>query len=67
MIAHGKQSGYRRFTLVCRETKTQTASSTSVTCTRQWHLGGSVTGTAHAAAAIYLDREGLLPLGDGLC
>jgi trans-2,3-dihydro-3-hydroxyanthranilate isomerase len=64
MVAYGKQSGYRRFTLVCRETENPD---------RFVHLRhfapangipeDPVTGTAHAAAAIYLDREGLLPPG----
>ena len=65
MIAHGKQSGYRRFTLVCRETK----NPNSFVHLRHFAPANGipedpVTGTAHAAAAIYLDREGLLPLGD---
>jgi trans-2,3-dihydro-3-hydroxyanthranilate isomerase len=65
MIAYGKQSGYRRFTLVCRETESPD---------RFVHLHhfapangipeDPVTGTAHGVAAIYLDREGLLPPGE---
>jgi trans-2,3-dihydro-3-hydroxyanthranilate isomerase len=65
MIAHGKQSGYRRFTLVCRDTN----NPHSFVHLRHFAPANGipedpVTGTAHAAAAIYLDREGLLPLGD---
>jgi len=67
MIAYGKQSGYRRFTLVCRETE----SPDSFAHVRHFApangiLEDPVTGTAHAVAAIYLDWEGLLPPGERL-
>jgi trans-2,3-dihydro-3-hydroxyanthranilate isomerase len=67
MIAYGRDHGYRRFTLVCRET---------VDPRRFVHLRhfapangipeDPVTGTAHAAVAVYLDREGVLPPGERL-
>lgn len=62
MIAFGKQGGYRRFTLICRETN----DPRHVVHLRNFApakgiLEGPVTGTAHAVAAAYLDREGLLP------
>jgi trans-2,3-dihydro-3-hydroxyanthranilate isomerase len=65
MIAYGKQRGYRRFTLVCRETE----SPVSFVHLRHFAPANGipedpVTGTAHGVAAIYLDREGLLPLGE---
>jgi PhzF family phenazine biosynthesis protein len=64
MVAYGKQRGYRRFTLVCRETE----NPGSFVHLRHFAPANGipedpVTGTAHAAAAIYLDREGLLPSG----
>ena len=65
MIAYGKQRGYRRFTLVCRETENP------VSFVHLRHFAPAngipedpVTGTAHGVAAIYLDREGLLPPGE---
>ena len=65
MIAYGKQRGYRRFTLVCRETE----NPDSFVHLRHFAPANgipedSVTGTAHGVAAIYLDREGLLPAGE---
>ncbi len=65
MMAYGKQRGYRRFTLVCRETE----NPDSFVHLRHFAPANGipedpVTGTAHAAAAIYLDREGLLPPGE---
>jgi trans-2,3-dihydro-3-hydroxyanthranilate isomerase len=65
MIAYGNQYGYRRFTLVCRETQDPNC------FVHLRHFAPAngipedpVTGTAHAAAAIYLDREGLLSPGE---
>jgi PhzF family phenazine biosynthesis protein len=65
MIAYGKQRGYRRFTLVCRETE----NPDSFVHLRHFAPANGipedpVTGTAHGVAAIYLDREGLLPPGE---
>ena len=65
MIAYGKQSGYRRFTLVCHETE----DPDSFVHLRHFAPANGipedpVTGTAHAVAAIYLDREGFLPPGE---
>jgi trans-2,3-dihydro-3-hydroxyanthranilate isomerase len=65
MIAYGKQHGYRRFTLVCRETE----SPDCFVHLRHFAPANGipedpVTGTAHGVAAIYLDREGLLPPGE---
>jgi PhzF family phenazine biosynthesis protein len=65
MVEYGKQRGYRRFTLVCRETE----DPSSFAHLRHFAPANGipedpVTGTAHAAAAIYLDREGLLPSGE---
>jgi PhzF family phenazine biosynthesis protein len=67
MVAYGKPRGYQRFTLVCRETENPN---------RFAHLRhfapangipeDPVTGTAHAAAAIYLDREDLLAPGESV-
>jgi trans-2,3-dihydro-3-hydroxyanthranilate isomerase len=67
MITYGKQSGYRRFTLVCRETE----DPDNFVHLRHFAPANGipedpVTGTAHAVAAIYLDREGLLPPGERL-
>ena len=62
MCRYGKRAGYTRFTLVCQETQDPT---------RKTHLRhfapangvpeDPVTGTAHAAIAVYLDHVGLLP------
>jgi PhzF family phenazine biosynthesis protein len=65
MIAYGKQRGYRRFTLVCRETE----NPDNFVHLRHFAPANGipedpVTGTAHGVAAIYLDREGLLPPGE---
>jgi trans-2,3-dihydro-3-hydroxyanthranilate isomerase len=67
MIAYGKDHGYRRFTLVCRETE----DPRRFVHVRHFAPANGipedpVTGTAHAAAAVYLDREGLLPPGERL-
>jgi trans-2,3-dihydro-3-hydroxyanthranilate isomerase len=64
MIAYGKQRGYRRYTLVCR----QTVDPRHFVHLRHFAPANGipedpVTGTAHAVAAVYLDREGLLPRG----
>ena len=65
MIAYGKQRGYRRFTLVCRETE----HPDSFVHLRHFAPANGipedpVTGTAHGVAAVYLDRQGLLPPGE---
>jgi trans-2,3-dihydro-3-hydroxyanthranilate isomerase len=65
MVAYGKQTDYRRFTLVCRETENRD----SFVHLRHFAPANGipedpVTGTAHAVAAIYLDREGFLPPGE---
>ncbi len=65
MVAFGAQRGYRRFTLVCRET-TDPAHFAHL---RHFAPANGipedpVTGTAHAVAAAYLDRQGLLPAGE---
>ena len=65
MIAYGQDRGYRRFTLVCRET----ADPRHFVHLRHFAPANGipedpVTGTAHAAAAVYLERGGLLPLGE---
>jgi PhzF family phenazine biosynthesis protein len=65
MIAYGKQRGYRRFTIVCRETE----NPDSFVHLRHFAPANGipedpVTGTAHGVAAVYLDREGLLPPGE---
>lgn len=67
MIAYGGDHGYRRFTLVCRET----ADPRHFVHLRHFAPANGisedpVTGTAHAAVAVYLDREGLLPPGERL-
>jgi PhzF family phenazine biosynthesis protein len=65
MIAYGESQGYRRFTLVCRETEDPQC------FVHLRHFAPAngipedpVTGTAHAVAAVYLDRHGLLPSGE---
>jgi PhzF family phenazine biosynthesis protein len=65
MVAFGSEQGYRRFTLVCRETKDPALFA------HLRHFAPAngipedpVTGTAHAVAAVYLDQQGLLPAGD---
>jgi PhzF family phenazine biosynthesis protein len=65
MIAYGARSGDRRFTLVCRET----ADPAHFAHLRHFAPANGipedpVTGTAHAVAAAYLDRQGLLPAGE---
>jgi trans-2,3-dihydro-3-hydroxyanthranilate isomerase len=65
MIAYGRDHGYRRFTLVCQETE----DPRHFVHLRHFAPANGipedpVTGTAHAAVAVYLDREGLLPLGE---
>ena len=65
MVAYGTPRGYRRFTLVCRETE----NPDSFVHLRHFAPANGipedpVTGTAHAAAASYLDREGLLATGE---
>jgi PhzF family phenazine biosynthesis protein len=67
MIAYGREHGYRRFTLVCRET----VDPRHFVHLRHFAPANGipedpVTGTAHAAAAVYLDREGVLPPGERL-
>src|SRR5215211_148282 len=67
MIAFGRDHGYRRFTLVCRETE----DPRHFVHLRHFAPANGipedpVTGTAHAAVAVYLDREGLLPPGERL-
>jgi trans-2,3-dihydro-3-hydroxyanthranilate isomerase len=67
MIAYGRDHGYRRFTLVCRET----VDPRHFVHLRHFAPANGipedpVTGTAHAAIAVYLDREGLLPPGERL-
>jgi PhzF family phenazine biosynthesis protein len=65
MVAFGERRGYRRFTLVCRETHDPACFA------HLRHFAPAngipedpVTGTAHAVAAVYLDGQGALPLGD---
>jgi trans-2,3-dihydro-3-hydroxyanthranilate isomerase len=65
MVAYGEQTGYRRFTLLCRETE----DPASFVHLRHFAPANGipedpVTGTAHAVAAVYLDRQGLLPGGE---
>lgn len=65
MIAFGAERGYRRFTLVCRETE----DPAHFVHIRHFAPANGipedpVTGTAHAVAAVYLDRQGLLPAGE---
>jgi PhzF family phenazine biosynthesis protein len=67
MIAYGRDHGYRRFTLVCRET----VDPRHFVHLRHFAPANGipedpVTGTAHAAVAVYLDREGVLPPGERL-
>jgi trans-2,3-dihydro-3-hydroxyanthranilate isomerase len=67
MIAYGGEHGYRRFTLVCR----QTVDPRHFVHLRHFAPANGipedpVTGTAHAAVAVYLDREDLLPPGERL-
>ncbi len=65
MLDYGLPRGYRRFTLVCRETEhpdhfahlRHFAPANGI-------AEDPVTGTAHAVAAIYLDRQGLVPGGE---
>jgi PhzF family phenazine biosynthesis protein len=65
MIDYGLPRGYRRFTLVCRETEhpdhfahlRHFAPANGI-------AEDPVTGTAHAVAAIYFDRQGLAPGGE---
>ena len=65
MVAFGAERGYRRFTLVCRETE----DAAHFAHLRHFAPANGipedpVTGTAHAVAAVYLDRQGLLPAGE---
>jgi trans-2,3-dihydro-3-hydroxyanthranilate isomerase len=65
LVAFGAARGYRRFTLVCRETE----DPAHFAHLRHFAPANGipedpVTGTAHAVAAVYLDRQGLLPSGD---
>jgi PhzF family phenazine biosynthesis protein len=65
MIGYGKAHGYRRFTLVCRES----ADPGHFVHLRHFAPANGipedpVTGTAHGVAAVYFDREGLLPPGN---
>ena len=65
MVAFGAERGYRRFTLVCRETE----DPAHFAHLRHFAPANGipedpVTGTAHAVAAVYLDRQGLLPAGE---
>ena len=67
MIAYGRDYGYRRFTLVCQETQ----DPRHFAHLRHFAPANGipedpVTGTAHAAVAVYLDHEGLLPPGEWL-
>lgn len=67
MVAYGGDRGYRRFTLVCRET----VDPRHFVHLRHFAPANGipedpVTGTAHAAAAVCLDRQGLLPPGERL-
>jgi trans-2,3-dihydro-3-hydroxyanthranilate isomerase len=65
MVSYGARHGYRRFTLVCTETEDP------VSFVHLRHFAPAngipedpVTGTAHAVAAIYCERLGLLPAGE---
>lgn len=65
MIAYGQRTSYRRFTLVCRETRDPRC----LVHLRHFAPANGipedpVTGTAHGAVASYLDQHGLLPAGD---
>jgi PhzF family phenazine biosynthesis protein len=65
MIDYGLPRGYRRFTLVCRET----VHPDHFAHLRHFAPANGipedpVTGTAHAVAAVYLDRQGLVPGGE---
>ncbi len=65
MVAYGREQGYRRFTLLCRET----ADPRHFVHLRHFAPANGipedpVTGTAHAAAAAYFARERLLPPGE---
>jgi trans-2,3-dihydro-3-hydroxyanthranilate isomerase len=67
MIDYGLPRGYRRFTLVCRETE----HPNHFAHLRHFAPANGipedpVTGTAHAVAAVYLDQQGLLPEGERL-
>lgn len=63
MVRYGLGTGYRRFTLLCRETLDP---STLVHVRHFAPANGipedPVTGTAHAAIAVYLDQQGVLPV-----
>ncbi len=66
MIDYGLPRGYRRFTLVCRETvQPDHFAHLRHFAPANGILEDPVTGTAHAVAAVYLDQNGLLPAGDG--
>jgi trans-2,3-dihydro-3-hydroxyanthranilate isomerase len=65
MIDYGLPRGYRRFTLVCRETE----HPDHFVHLRHFAPANGipedpVTGTAHAVAAVYLDWQGLVPGGE---
>jgi PhzF family phenazine biosynthesis protein len=65
MVAYGAASGYRRYTLVCR----QTLDPHAAVHLRHFAPANGipedpVTGTAHAVIAAYLDQQGLLPQGE---
>jgi PhzF family phenazine biosynthesis protein len=65
MVAFGAERGYRRFTLVCRETE----HPAHFAHLRHFAPANGipedpVTGTAHAVAAVYLDQQRLLPSGE---
>ena len=65
MIAYGKQHGYRRFTLISHETE----NPDNFVHLRHFAPANGipedpVAGTAHAVAAVYLDREELMPPGE---
>lgn len=64
MVEYGAAQGYRRFTLLCRET----ANPECFVHLRHFAPANGipedpVTGTAHAVIAVYLDQQGLLPSG----
>jgi PhzF family phenazine biosynthesis protein len=67
MVGYGAVYGYRRFTLVCRET---TDPRHFVHLRHFAPANGipedPVTGTAHAVVAVYLDLQGLLPPGESV-
>ena len=62
MCRYGKRAGYTRFTLVCQETRDPALKThLRLFAPANGVPEDPVTGTAHAAIAVYLDRVGLLP------